>query len=98
MLAAQRGHGDVCRRLLAAGADVNSVDANDGGTAAVWAAAEGHVDVLKVRRRSYVHARPLRLTRHATLRTYGGDRYCMSTGQILARVMHRVTRRWPTQR
>lgn len=49
MLAAQRGHVDVCKKLLAAGADVNAVDANDGGTAAVWAAAEGHVDVLKVR-------------------------------------------------
>lgn len=47
MLAAARGHADVCREILSLGAPVNQSDA-DGKTAWVWAAAAGRTEVCRI--------------------------------------------------
>jgi ankyrin repeat protein len=46
MASARAGRVDAVRLLLAKGADVNGVDANMDQTALMWAAAEGHTEVV----------------------------------------------------
>ncbi len=46
MAAARTGRVDAVRLLLARGADVNGVDGNQEQTALMWAAAEGHTEVV----------------------------------------------------
>jgi ankyrin repeat protein len=48
MFAAEEGHLEVVKMLLAAGATVNSGDARNGQTALMRAAAGGHVEVVKL--------------------------------------------------
>ena len=48
MQAAEEGHSDVVKFLVAAGADLNVKDKKKGYTALMWAIAEGHSTVIHV--------------------------------------------------
>ena len=47
VLAAEKGHMEVVKALLAAGADVGAKDEEWGMTALIWAAAQGHAEVVE---------------------------------------------------
>ena len=48
MIAANAGSAEVVKQLIAHGADVNAAESRKGQTALMWAAAEGHPDVVQV--------------------------------------------------
>ena len=47
MIAANAGSAEVVKQLIARGADVNAAESRKGQTALMWAAAEGHPDVVQ---------------------------------------------------
>ncbi len=48
MIAANSGNVTAVKELIAAGADVNATEPAKGQSALMWAAAEGHADVVQV--------------------------------------------------
>ena len=48
MIAANAGSVEAVKQLIARGADVNAAESRKGQTALMWAAAEGHPDVVQV--------------------------------------------------